>query len=215
MTLPIVLPHPQDMARRWAVVSAVLSARGPRWADGAHATSDTWHYDDGGGNWADLRLLGDGRAVLVGHDHEYSDTYYGAGAEYFGEEETDLLAGAPDWWVSAISDHLDRVATQGMWIGFVYGFDGAKWSRAEYEPDDGFTALNPPFLSDEAAVDFCTEHLDGYAEDDGLSVSVDVAALARALAEGAGLARETAASVFAGRGLDVDAALAAAHRFAH
>lgn len=214
MTEPIDLPRPDEMGRRWATVAAVLASRGGRWSDGAHALPDTWHFDDGGGNWAELRHSGDGRAVLVGHDHEYSDTYFGSAAQYFGEAETDLLAGIPGWSVDAIGDYLEKTGRQEIWLGFVYAFDGAGWTRAEYTVADGFDSLRPPFVSDVAAVDFCAEHLDGFAEDDGLTVTVDRDALARALEEGSGLTRTTADALCAARGLDVDAAVRAAHAFA-
>ncbi|QHD84107.1 hypothetical protein GR168_00790 [Gordonia sp. JH63] len=48
------LPTPGDMKPRWAAYAALLAVRGERWAQGAHATAHGWHYDDGGGNWADL-----------------------------------------------------------------------------------------------------------------------------------------------------------------
>jgi hypothetical protein len=85
------------MHGRWAAFAAVCAARG--WADACHITGSMWHFDDGGGNLVDLHHVGDGRAVLVGHDHEYSETYHVAAEESFGEEETDLLAGTPQWWV--------------------------------------------------------------------------------------------------------------------
>src|SRR5690349_11416021 len=92
----IDLPSPDEMRGRWAAFAAVCAARG--WSDSCRADGGTWHYDDGGGNYADLVHLDGGRAVLLGNDHEYSDTYFAKAAEYFGEEETDLLADAPSWW---------------------------------------------------------------------------------------------------------------------
>ena len=62
--VPVDLPTPTTMRGRWAAFAAILGARG--WGSGAFAEPGRWHYDDGGGNWADLHLLDDGRAVLVG-----------------------------------------------------------------------------------------------------------------------------------------------------
>lgn len=62
-------------------------------------------------------LLPQGRALLFGHDHEYSDAYYGEAAVYFGEPETDLLAQAPPWWGEALTAHHSQQL--GEWVGFV------------------------------------------------------------------------------------------------
>lgn len=61
---------------------------------------------DAAGTGGDARSLGGDRRRLrrarVGrelrHDHEYSETFFRDAAEYFEEEETDLLAGARDNW---------------------------------------------------------------------------------------------------------------------
>ena len=160
------LPTPAEMKPRWAAYAALLAVRGERWAQGAHATAHGWHYDDGGGNWADVVSAGSGRAVLVGHDHEYSETYFREGATYFGEEETDLLADAPDWWEAAIVPYLDRQRTAGMWIGFIYGFDG-RWMRSDYDADDGFTSVGLPFTDDETTGDALVDRHRGVIADPG------------------------------------------------
>ena len=125
------MPTPYELRGGWAALAAVCAARG--WDSEVYATDEQWIYHDGGGNWACLRFLTEGRAVLMGHDHEYSETYYGEAAKYFEEEETDLLSGAPDWWGS----NLDPQPL-GEWIGFVYGWDGHNWQRANYDVADGF-----------------------------------------------------------------------------
>ncbi|OZC02794.1 hypothetical protein [Rubricoccus marinus] len=127
------LPSPHALRGGWAALAAVYAGRG--WTD-VRALPDRWLYHDGGGNWATLRFHDASRAVLFGHDHEYSETYFGAAAEYFGEEETDLLAGAPDWW----SADLDP-SPSGEWIGFIYGWDGSTWRRAPYAKPDGFDSV--------------------------------------------------------------------------
>jgi hypothetical protein len=136
------LPLPREMRGRWAAFAAVCAARG--WGNSCHADGPVWHFDDGGGNWADLHHVGAGRAVLVGHDHEYSDTYYDTAAEYFDEPETDLLADAPGWWAPPARAVLDR----GLWVGFVYGYEDGVWQRAAYELSDGFTSVGLPAVDD-------------------------------------------------------------------
>ena len=90
------LPHPDQLRNGWAVLAAVYAARG--WGTDVYATPDEWLYHDGGGNWVCLRFKSSNQAVLIGHDHEYTETYFGEAAKYFEEYETDLLADTPDWW---------------------------------------------------------------------------------------------------------------------
>ncbi|MFH8797643.1 proteophosphoglycan 5 [Streptomyces sp. NPDC017941] len=136
------LPAPAQLRGRWAAFAAICAARG--WESTCHARDGVWHFDDSGGNWAQLHLLDGGRAVLIGHDHEYSDTYYGPAAEEFGEDETDLLADAPDWWRPVVRRTLDAK----LLVGFVYGYDAAEgWRRAEYAVDDGFHSVGLPALT--------------------------------------------------------------------
>jgi hypothetical protein len=144
------LPQPRRMRGRWAAFAAVCAARG--WGDDCHADGPVWHFDDGGGNWADLHHVGAGRAVLIGHDHEYSDTYFAAAAEYFEKPETDLLGGAPDWWAPPARAALDR----GLWVGFVYGYEDGVWRRVEYDVADGFSAIGLPALDDERCRSSCS-----------------------------------------------------------
>ncbi|MET9670836.1 proteophosphoglycan 5 [Streptomyces sp. NPDC006475] len=146
------IPTPAQLRPRWAALAAVLAARG--WGDGCRADDARWHYDDGGGNWLDLHHFEDGRALLVGHDHEYTNTYYGPAAEYFQQQETDLLAGAPAWW----EPPLRAVQEAGQWVGFVYGYEDGRWQCAQYEPDDGFASVGLPALSPEMTVEFVTEY---------------------------------------------------------
>lgn len=147
------LPGPDEMRGRWAAFAAVCAARG--WADSCRAVQGLWHFDDGGGNFAELVWVGEGRAVLLGNDHEYSETYFATAAEYFGEEETDLLAEAPDWWAPPARAAMDR----GEWVGFVYGFDGSTWRRAAYDIPDGFQQVGLPAV-DEAR---CRERISEFA----------------------------------------------------
>ncbi|MEY8199951.1 MAG: hypothetical protein RPS47_11975 [Colwellia sp.] len=135
--MPLVkveLPSPKELLGGWAALAAVCAARG--WGDVVYATSSQWLYHDGGGNWACLRFNGKDKAVLVGHDHEYSETYFGEAAKYFEEVETDLLKGAPKWWGFDLNP-----LPFGEWIGFVYGWDGEKWQRSNYNKPDGFESV--------------------------------------------------------------------------
>lgn len=132
--MPLVeldLPSPAELRGGWAAMAAVCTARG--WDDVVYALPDQWCYHDGGGNWACLRFQSADRAILLGHDHEYSETYFGKAADYFDEEETNLLAEAPQWW----ADNLNPQPF-GEWIGFVYGWNGQTWQRARYDCSDGF-----------------------------------------------------------------------------
>jgi hypothetical protein len=137
------LPTPAHMRGRWAAFAAICAARGRD--SMCRADDHVWHFDDSGGNWLELHHLGEGRAVLIGNDHEYSETYYGPAAEEFGEDETDLLAGAPDWWRPVVRQTLDAE----LCVGFVYGFDADGWKRAEYSVDDGFRSVGLPALTAE------------------------------------------------------------------
>ncbi|MEV0374429.1 hypothetical protein AB0I10_32350 [Streptomyces sp. NPDC050636] len=60
----------------------------------------------------------------------------GARRLMFGEDETDVLAGAPGWWRPVVV----RMLAAKEYAGFVYGFDGGGWKRADDSAEDGFTA---------------------------------------------------------------------------
>jgi len=164
------LPEPARMRGRWAAAAAIYAARG--WAHNCHAAGPIWHYDDGGGNWVQLHHVEqDGkRAVLIAHDHEYSETYFGTAAEYFGEQETDLPADAPAWWGPPA-----RQAMAGdLWVGFVYGYQDGNWQRADYDLDDGFASVALPAASAERS----REHIGSVAADaPGLSGTPDPATI--------------------------------------
>jgi hypothetical protein len=203
--VPVDLPTPAAMRGRWAAFAAVVAARG--WADMCHADGSVWHFDDGGGNWAELHHAGGGRAVLVGHDHEYSDTYFGPAAAYFGEEETDLLAGAPDWWAPPVR----RLVAAEHWVGFVYGFDGTSWARAPYDAEDGFREVGLPARDD----DRCRELVVEFTQDaPGLAGRPpDVAAIDALIAADADVSPALVAAVVGPTGWDTAAGAAAARRF--
>ncbi len=131
--IDVDLPSPAALRGGWAALAAVHAARD--WGD-VYAEADQWLFHDGGGNWACLRFVEHDKILLVGHDHDYSETYFGDAANYFGMEETDLLDGAPTWWGAKLDPH-----PFGNWIGFVYGWNGHKWQRAAYDAPDGFEQL--------------------------------------------------------------------------
>ncbi|ASF11690.1 hypothetical protein CEQ30_35015 [Nocardia brasiliensis] len=138
------LPDPQLLWDDWAVCAAVDSAA----RDGSsvevkelRARYRFAHYDDGGGNWAELVLLPENRAVLCGRDLEFSRTYFRESMD--GVEEIDVLAGVPDWWRSVIDDLDNDPASWAPVISFTYGFDGSHWRRVDYDVDDGFAGAMP------------------------------------------------------------------------
>ena len=198
------LPTPTALRGRWAAFAAICAARG--WADSCHAADGVWHFDDGGGNWADLHHAGDGRAVLIGHDHEYSETYFAEAAAYFGEPETDLLAGAPEWWAPPARAACGR----GNWVGFVYGFDGATWWRTPYEIEDGFTSVGLVALDDERYREQAAEFVQ---DAPGLTGPPDPAAVDALAAADGDVTPALVRAVIGPHGWDAEAAAGAARRF--
>ncbi|MEM0963341.1 MAG: proteophosphoglycan 5 [Bacteroidota bacterium] len=191
------LPSPRQLRGGWAALAAIYASRG--WDDVA-ATENEWRFHDGGGNWATLRFQDGGRAVLLGHDHEYSETYFGDAAAYFGEDETDLLAEAPAWWSHDLSTgrHSD-------WIGFIYGWDGETWRRSAYQQDDGFRSVG---LLQAGSLDTLT----AFSRDaPGLDGEPDPMALAALVAADADLTPAVMEAVVPG--WDVAAGVAAGRRF--
>lgn len=130
----VKLPSPSRLRGGWAAFAAIMAAI--EMADDVYAEKDQWFYHDGCNNWACLRMVAPNQYVLVGHDRSHSNTYFRKAAKYFKEPETDLLAGAPSWW----GERLDPKPF-GLWIGFVYGWNGSKWQRAAYDKEDGFAQV--------------------------------------------------------------------------
>ncbi|WP_230687071.1 hypothetical protein [Catellatospora vulcania] len=151
MLVTMDLPTPAQMRGRLAAFAAICGAQS-RERRGCFADGPLWHFDDWGGNWAELHHDGGGRVVMVGNDHEYSETHYGPFAQMFSEPETDLLAGAPQWW----APYARQVIAGGERLGFVYGFDGA-WRRADYDLYDGFASVGIPALDDAHCVELVSE----------------------------------------------------------
>lgn len=153
------LPSPEQMRDRWAATAAAFAGIGYGTSD-CRADAGDWYYHDGGGNWARLYRYSDGRALLVGQDHEDSATYFGEAAAFFETAETDLLAGAPAWWGDAVTFHSRR---DGEWIAWIYGWDGRVWRRAAYQERDGFDTLALPPVSLARTVEILREF--GWGDD--------------------------------------------------
>ncbi len=203
--LQIDLPAPDVLRSRWAAHAAVMAALG--YGDLSNANAQRWHYDDAGGNWAELVLLEGGRAVLFGHDHEYSETYFREAATYFQEEETDLLLGAPNWWGSELPRDPDR------WVGFVYGFENSKWQRVAYDLNDGFESVGLPAVSFDQLYGLVAGFISGKAQDAG-SNHVPTEDSVRVLVErGADITANDLRVVFSELEVDIAAGVAAAQAF--
>ncbi len=125
----ISIPSPTKLRAGWAALAA-LHAVYYGTEDVAYATESEWLYNDLGGNWARLRFAGDGKAVLFGHDHEYSTIALTKDTA----SESILLKDAPDWWLDCAcpSESTDT-------IGFIYGWQNNRWQRANYKEQDGFS----------------------------------------------------------------------------
>jgi hypothetical protein len=203
--VPVDLPAPTELRNRWAAYAAVMAALG--FGDLCNATPQRWHYDDAGGNWTELVLLDDGRALLFGFDGEYSETYFREAAVYFEEDETDLLADAPDWWANVLPRGED------LWIGFVYGFDGSLWQRADYELEDGFESVASPAFSHQRFEELVVEFVKGRGGDAGAVHEPDGAAILVIAERGPLLAREDLAAVFGPVSVELDAGVRAARAF--
>lgn len=201
------IPSPRALRGGWALMAAAFAARG--WTGDTFATEREWFWHDGAGNWAAIRYLAPSRAILFGHDHEYSDTYFREAATYFEMEETDLLKDAPAWWGTDLS--LPRFAE---WIGFIYGWDGAVWRRVEYRPlagsddppDDGFQSVRLLDACSVSCVAFVSEFLTG--DEGNLPNPTSVQALVDADAQ---FTSPDFEAVMPGH--DTDAAIAAARAF--
>lgn len=142
--LPVDLDAtPDTLASFFAVDAAVRAAVGvehpesphpesphpePLHPEPAHPALD-WDGDDG--VWMALVRPGEGRALLAGWHHEFSLT---EGSGMGGEAGTDLVGDAPGWWRRGV----EHARARGHYLGFLYGWDGARWWRLDQPVDDGF-----------------------------------------------------------------------------
>jgi hypothetical protein len=96
-------------------------------------------YVAGGGDWFQLHRLDAEHALLVGCDVEDTETFFAAAVPRFGaDDETDLLAGVPEWWVDLVrTRHSGAFSTDDGFdpINVVCGWDGRQWTKAIGAPD--------------------------------------------------------------------------------
>jgi len=189
------IPAPKAMRAGWAALAAVHAARG--WKTDIYAQPGHWQFHDGGGNWAILRKIDENQFVLIGHDHEYSETYFREAAEYFQEEETDLLLNAPEWW------------SNDLGTGAFENWDGLTWKRAAYDKEDGFNSVGLI----ESCCNDPVNTLKGYAADaPGLEgKQPDEPAIEQLVAADAHITHELLGSVVPG--WDIDAGVSAGKQF--
>lgn len=127
--LPVDLDStPDDIASLLTVDAAVRAAVG---LDPSPPTTSALHWSGDDGMWTALVRPGEGRALLAGWHHEFSLT---EGSGRAGETGTDLVGDAPGWWRRGV----DHARSQGLYLGFLYGWDGAGWWRLDQPTDDGF-----------------------------------------------------------------------------
>lgn len=119
---------PEDIVSLLAVDAAVRAAVG---LEHHRPTTAALHWTGGEDMWMALVRPGDGRALLAGWHHEFSLT---EGSGRGGEAGTDLVGDAPGWWRRGVEHARSRDA----YLGFLYGWDGARWWRLDQPVDDGF-----------------------------------------------------------------------------
>lgn len=203
------LPDLDTMRDRWAAVAAFwATVTGPPGERAPRAQSHGWYYDFHSGSWAQLILLPGERAVLIGVDRDYSETF---------REEVDMQVGLPPWARSVLPSAPEGYIP--LWgLAYVYD-DGAWWSR-ETGLKDGLDRLLPA-VSVEEVVDCARdlfqniEFLDELDEHDPrLEIELDPAAVVRAIALGPDLDEQTLRDVLVFEELDFVAGVAAARAFA-
>lgn len=127
--LPVDLDAtPDDIVSFLAVDAAVRTAVG---LEHHRPTAAALHWAGAEGMWMALVRPGEGRALLAGWHHEFSLT---EGSGSAGESGTDLVGEAPGWWRRGVEYARSRDA----YLGFLYGWDGARWWRLDQPTDDGF-----------------------------------------------------------------------------
>lgn len=119
---------PGDISALLAVDAAVRAAVG---LDHHRPTAGALHWAADDEAWMALVRPGDGRALLVGWHPEFSLTEGGGRS---GEPGTDLVGDAPGWWRRGV----EHARAQDRYLGFLYGWDGARWWRLDQPDDDGF-----------------------------------------------------------------------------
>ena len=97
----------------------------------------------------------------------------------------------------------------GEWIGFIYGWDGHQWQRADYTKPDGFKEVG---LLNGCSVTKTDELADHALEAPGLNGQApSIEALSALVAADANITNDLLEAVVPG--WDIDAGVAAARRF--
>jgi hypothetical protein len=96
-------------------------------------------YVAGGGDWFQLHRVDAEHALLVGYDVEDTETRFAAAVTLFlGSDETDLLAGVPQWWTELVrTRHSGAFSTDTAEfdpINLLCGWDGRQWTKAVGAP---------------------------------------------------------------------------------
>ncbi|MEW2353772.1 hypothetical protein [Spirillospora sp. NPDC029432] len=129
MTNEITRP---DADGTWTELAAraVLSALVPGLGRYEPAGGGIRSLDDAGNGWWGMTRIEGGRAVVYGHDVDYSRTRHQV-------LPIDLLAGGPAWlpW-----ERLVELIREEQILAFVHWWDGESWGRTAYPDgmDDGF-----------------------------------------------------------------------------
>jgi hypothetical protein len=124
---PVVeLPHPDELAGLLAGAELMYEHEGRYIADGS-------------GDWFQLHRVDADRALLVGFDVEDTETRFAAAVTWLAaNDETDLLAGVPEWWADLVrTRHAGAFSTDTGYdpITLVCGWDGRQWTKAIGAPD--------------------------------------------------------------------------------
>ncbi|HJC61242.1 MAG TPA: hypothetical protein H9755_13095 [Candidatus Dietzia intestinigallinarum] len=119
---------PEDIVSLLAVDAAVRAAVG---LEHHRPTANALHWTGDEDMWMALVRPGDSRALLAGWHHEFSLT---EGSGRGGEAGTDLVGDAPGWWRRGV----EHARSHDAYLGFLYGWDGARWWRLDQPVDDGF-----------------------------------------------------------------------------
>jgi hypothetical protein len=212
-------PPLEVMRGRWALAAAIETAILGENNQNARADRHGWFYSDGGGSWARLTPLADGRAVLSGIDRDYSETHRAG---------VDPTAGLPDWAVehveAAVRDESGSEWSSGdeqPWLGFVSWLDRgeADWRTVDHGVADGLDRHLLPALSEQRMLDAADDWFQGAAmeldDPESAPERVDTEAVLRAAQLGPGLTRDALVAVLPFEGMRVEAALRAARAFAN
>lgn len=119
---------PENIVSLLAVDAAVRAAVG---LEHHRPTAAALHWAGDDDMWMALVRPGDGRALLAGWHPEFSLT---EGSGRGDEAGTDLVGDAPGWWRRGV----EHAHSRDTHLGFLYGWDGARWWRVDQPVDDGF-----------------------------------------------------------------------------